>query len=62
MQDELTAEMHWEFLEGEMTREEFLVMAVVGAMNGGTSKADALKKYGLSEEYFDENVERVMRS
>ena len=54
--------MHWEFLEGGMTQEDFLVMAVVGAMNRGASKADAQKKYGLLERYFDENVERVMRS
>ena len=58
----MTAEMHWEFLEGGMTQEDFLVMAVVGAMNRGASKADAQKKYGLLERYFDENVERVMRS
>ena len=62
MKDDLTTEMHWEFLEGKMPREDFLVMAVVGAMNRGASKADALKKYGLLERYFDENVERVMRS
>ena len=62
MQDEFTTEMHWEFMEGEMTREDFLVMATVGAMNRGATKAEALKKHGLSEEYFDANVERVMNS
>jgi hypothetical protein len=62
MQDELTTEMHWEFMQGEMTREDFLVMAVRGAMNRGATKAEALKKYSLSEEYFDSNVERVMMS
>ena len=54
--------MHWEFMQGEMTREDFLVMAVRGAMNRGATKAEALKKYSLSEEYFDSNVERVMKS
>ena len=39
-----------------------LVRSFVGAMNRGATKAEALKKYGLSEEYFDKNVERVMRS
>ena len=62
MQDELTTEMHWEFLEGEMPREDFLVIAVVGAMNRGSTKAEALKMYGLSAEFFDANVERVMKS
>lgn len=49
-------------MQGEMTREDFLVMAVVGAMNRGATKAEALKKYGLSEEYFEANLERVMKS
>ena len=62
MQDELTTEMHWEFMQGEMTREDFLVMAVVGAMNRGASKAEALEKHALSEEYYDANYERVMNS
>ena len=62
MQDELTTEMHWELMQGEMTREDFLVMAVRGAMNRGATKAEALKKYDLSEEYFDSDVERVMMS
>ena len=62
MKDELTTEMHWEFMEDEMTREDFLVMAVRGAMNRGATKTEALNKYGLSEEFFDANVERVMMS
>ena len=62
MEDELTTEMHWEFMEDEMTREDFLVMAVCGAMNRGLTKAEALKKYGISEEFFDANVERVLES
>ena len=62
MEDELTTEMHWEFMEDEMTREDFLVMAVCGAMNRGSTKAEALKKYGISEEFFDANVDRVLKS
>ena len=62
MQEELTTEMHWEFMQCEVPREDFMLMAVVGAMNRGATKADALKEHGLSEEYFDENYERVMKS
>lgn len=62
MQDELTTEMHWEFMQDEMTREDFLVMAVRGAINRGATKAEALKKYGISEESYDANYERVMKS
>lgn len=38
------------------------VMGVYGAMVRGLSKADALAKYGLSEEQYDANVERVLNS
>ena len=62
MQDELTTEMHWEFMQGEMTWEDFLVMAVVGAMNRGSTKPETLEKYGLSVAFFDANVERVLKS
>ena len=54
--------MHWEFMQGEMTWEDFLVMAVVGAMNRGSTKPETLEKYGLSVAFFDANVERVLKS
>lgn len=36
------------------------VMGVYGAMVRGLSKADALAKYGLTEELYEANVERVL--
>lgn len=36
------------------------VMCVFGAMKRGLSKADALAKYNMSEEYYDANIERVL--
>lgn len=44
-------------MEGEMTREDFLVMAVHRAIKRGATKAEAMKKYGLSEEYYDDYSE-----
>lgn len=38
------------------------VMGVYGAMVRGISKGDALAKYGLTEEQYDANVERVLNS
>ena len=38
------------------------VMAIKGAINRGIPKEEALKKYGLTEKEYDDNVERVMNS
>ena len=62
--DEFTTEMHWEMMEGEMDRQEFLAWAVYGAIRRGSTKADALTKYNVSEEYYDRLMaseeERIM--
>ena len=52
-EDEFTTEMHWEMMQGEMDRQEFLAWAVYGAIRRGSTKADALAKYNVSEEYYD---------
>lgn len=49
MQDEFTTEMHWGLMQSEVTREDFLVMAVHGAIKRGATKAESMKKYGLSK-------------
>lgn len=36
------------------------VMGVYGAMARGLSREEALKKYGLSEQEYDNNVDRVL--
>ena len=53
MKDELTTEMHAELMEGEATMQEMRYMGVLGAMNRGFSKEEALRRYGISEEEFD---------
>ena len=37
------------------------VMGVFGAMRGGLSKEEALKKYDLNEKDYDENIDRVLK-
>ena len=48
-----------ETIPDDMPLEEVKILAVCGSMRHGLTKSEALAKYGLSESYFDENVERV---
>ncbi|MCD8289465.1 MAG: hypothetical protein LUC49_03805 [Prevotella sp.] len=59
--EELTTEMHAELMEGEMSLFELRVLGVVGAMNRGFTKAEALVQNHLTEEEYDNNVERVLK-
>ena len=56
--DEFTTEMHWEMMDGEMDREEFLAWAAYGAIERGATKAEALAKYNISEELYDQVMAR----
>jgi hypothetical protein len=60
--DELTTLMHYDFLCEEMLVEDIKIYGVFGAMKGGLSKKEALNKYGISEQLYDENIERVLNS
>lgn len=60
MKDELTTSMHEELLGDEIPHDDLMCMAVYGAMKRGVTKTDALKSYGISEEFYDANIERVM--
>ncbi len=60
-EDELTTEMHAEFMEGEMTPYEMRVCGVYGAMGRGWSKKEALERYGLTEKEYDDNIDRVLK-
>lgn len=60
--DELTTLMHYDFLCKEMSVEDIKIYGVFGAMKGGLSKKEALNKYGISEQLYDENIERVLNS
>lgn len=58
MADEFTTEMHWEMMQDEMSREDFLCMAAYGAMQRGVPPEDALKKYGVSQADVDAWLEK----
>ena len=60
--EELTTEMHSEFIGNEISQFDLKVMGVFGATARGYSLEDALKKYGFSERGYNENVKRVMGS
>lgn len=59
--DELTTEMHYDLhFEGFVSKKDFYCAAIYGAIRGGESKANALKRYGISEDYYDANIERIL--
>ena len=57
-QDEFTTEMHLEMMEKEMDRQEFYAWAAYGAIKRGATKAEALAKYKVSEEFYDQVIAR----
>lgn len=58
--EELTTEMHSEFLGKEIPQLDLKVMGVYGAVARGVSLDDALERYGLTREQYEQNVERVL--
>lgn len=62
MKEELTTLMHEEFIGHEIPHMDLMVMGVFGAMKRGISKKEALAKYKLSEDFYDENINRVLRA
>ncbi|MCR4766184.1 MAG: hypothetical protein K5856_08455 [Bacteroidaceae bacterium] len=62
MADELTTAMHEEFIGDEIPHLDLQVMGVFGAIRRGLTKQQALEKYELTEEVYDANIERVLKS
>ena len=58
--EELTTEMHSEFLGKEIPKLDIAVMGVYGAIARGVSVDDALQRYGLTLEQYEQNVDRVL--
>lgn len=52
----------WDMLLDEISLDDLKVMGVYGAVKRGEAKADALARYGLSEEDYERNFERVMKT
>ena len=60
MAEELTTAMHSEFLGDEVSYFDLRIASVFGAINRGFSKKEALAKYELTEQEYDDNIERVL--
>lgn len=58
--DELTTEMHYEFLKGDVSHFDLMVYAASGAISGGISKEKACKRYGITVEEYETNIKRVL--
>lgn len=59
---ELSAREHAELIGSEIPYSDLMVMAVWADVNNGENIDAALKKHGISEEFYDENVDRVLES
>ena len=58
--EELTTEMHSEFLGKEIPKLDLTVMGVYGAIARGVPIDAALQRYGLTLEQYEQNVDRVL--
>jgi len=58
--EELTTEMYSEFIGKEIPKFDLYVMAVYGATGRGVALSEALKKYGLTEKQYNDNIKRVL--
>lgn len=62
LEEEFTTDMHADLLADEVTGDDLSVMGVYGAIQRGAALSDALKKYGISEAFYNANLERVLTS
>lgn len=62
MKDEFTTAMHAEWLSSEMCETDVKICGVFGAMARGLTKKEALQKYQIDEDYYDQNIDRVLNS
>lgn len=61
LHEELTTDMQYEFVDDEISYIDFCTLAVYGAMNRGLTKEEALKRYNMTAEYYDANIERCFK-
>jgi len=58
--EELTTKMHSELIGHEINNFDLSVMAVYGAVMRGEKFENALKAYDLTEEQYNDNIDRVL--
>lgn len=60
--DELTAEMHYEFVADKISFEDFMVYSAFCALKDDmTNKDEVFKRYNVSETAYKKNIERVLK-
>lgn len=60
MKEEFTTKMHSELLGDEVSDLDLRLMGVYGATGRGVPFNEALKKYNITKDIYDENIERVL--
>lgn len=60
--EELTTDMHGEFIGHEINGLDLKVMGVYGAVSRGVDLQEALKEYDISEAIYNRNLDRVLSS
>lgn len=60
--EELTTEMHSEFIGDKIPKFDLYVMGVYGAVARGIPLIEALAKYNLTREQYESNIDRVLSS
>lgn len=49
-------------IQDEIPLDDLKIMGVRGAIRKGMTKEEALEKYGLTADYYDQNYDRVMKA
>lgn len=62
LEPEMTAEMHAELLGDEIPHDELMAMAVCADVRRGIDKHVSLKKHGITEKYYDDNIDRILHT
>lgn len=62
MNPELSAEQHFELMGDEISHDDLMVMAVWADITNGKKKQEALRAHGITEDFYDQNVERVLNT
>lgn len=62
LKPELTAKDHFDLIGDEIPYEDLMIMAVWVKINRGVEKKVALEKHGITEEFYEANVERVLNT
>lgn len=60
MQEELTTNMHFDFLQGEVSKKDLYIASIYGAIKRGVPKEKACQQHGISVVDYDSNIDRVL--